>query len=395
MNSLLKKLVPTTEEKQKLKELVKSIEERLNKVFQEKNIKARLIPGGSYAKDTYLRGAHDIDLFVQFNQEHENISVLLKECLTNAFKKLRIMEVPASRNYYKTRIKGYEIEFVPVYEINTPEQAKNMMDVSPLHVKYINEALNPGQKNDVRLLKHFFKLSNVYGAESHIQGFSGFVTELLIAYYGSFKKCLEALSVLPVKTLIDPRKTSKSGDEFKNYVGSPLIIIDPVQPGRNAAAALSYDKFYQAQLSARQYLRTGKIIDKRLTINKIKLLSKKRGTKLIIRKLRITGNKTTFCSKALKHLKSIVRRLEDRGYSVYSYNLITEKDYCYYVIELETLKLSECEKHYGPPLNADARHYENFAKKWGEENLRVERGVVFVDVRRENLKDLLNNLFKE
>ena len=51
-------------------------------------------------------------------------------------------------------------------------------------------------KGEVRILKKFFLHIDVYGAELAKEGFSGYVSEVLISYFGSFEKTLKKISKL-------------------------------------------------------------------------------------------------------------------------------------------------------------------------------------------------------
>ena len=45
----------------------------------------------------------------------------------------------------------------------------------------------------IRIAKAFCHANNSYGAESYINGFSGYALELLVYYYGSFLKFIKGI----------------------------------------------------------------------------------------------------------------------------------------------------------------------------------------------------------
>ena len=61
-------------------------------------------------------------------------------------------------------------------------------------------------KGEVRILKKFFHHIGVYGAEIAKEGFSGYVSEVLISYFGSFEKTIKKISEL-----------KKGRSNWKNY----------------------------------------------------------------------------------------------------------------------------------------------------------------------------------
>jgi len=54
----------------------------------------------------------------------------------------------------------------------------------------MSQKLSNSLKEEVRILKKFFLHIDVYGAEIAKEGFSGYVSEVLISYFGSFEKSI-------------------------------------------------------------------------------------------------------------------------------------------------------------------------------------------------------------
>ena len=111
----------------------------------------------------------------------------------------------------------------------------------------------------MKLTKQFAQAQNVYGAESHIKGFSGYVCEILTVYYGSFLNLMKGAAKWNDKVVVDAEKYYRGMDVFKvvnvSKLISPLIAIDPVQKDRNAAAALSMEKFEAFKKAAKEFLK--------------------------------------------------------------------------------------------------------------------------------------------
>tara|TARA_Y100000031_G_C8219707_1_gene385245 strand:- start:313 stop:1554 length:1242 start_codon:yes stop_codon:yes gene_type:complete len=227
---------------------------RINKGL--KNAKAVL--GGSGAKGTWLK-TFDADIFVKFNykkfkDKSDQLSNILEKFLKKNFK---IIRLHGSRDYFQIKQSKFTFEIVPILEIKKAEQAKNITDVSPLHSNFVLK--HKKLANEIRLTKQFFKAAKVYGAESYIRGFSGYVCEILTVYYGSFLKLLKAASKWKEKTVIDVKNYYKKKNVFieinKSKLTSPLIVIDPVQKDRNAAAALDHEKFEIIKHRAKEFLK--------------------------------------------------------------------------------------------------------------------------------------------
>ena len=103
-----------------------------------------------------------------------------------------------------------------------------------------------GREDDVLLLKQFMKGIGVYGSELKVGGFSGYLAELLVLCYGSFAGVLQAAIRLEAGNVHRPGRASgkKTHDE-------PLVVVDPVDPNRNVAAALTLDKMFQFAAASR------------------------------------------------------------------------------------------------------------------------------------------------
>ncbi|MBU0535617.1 MAG: nucleotidyltransferase domain-containing protein, partial [Nanoarchaeota archaeon] len=217
---------------------------KINSGLSKSRIRAKAVAGGSVAKGTFLKGDHDCDIFVKFSlKEYRNqdISLLLEKVLRKAFKSLD--KVHGSRDYYHMK-NEFKYEIVPVLDIRKSSQAVNVTDCSPLHVKWVNKF--PKMKKEIMLTKAFCKSAGVYGAESYIQGFSGHVVDIITVYYGGFLNLLKESKRWKKKEIIDYYKYHKGRAMFnlnRSKTQSPLIVIDPVQPDRNAAAALGEEKF--------------------------------------------------------------------------------------------------------------------------------------------------------
>ena len=227
--------------KLKPKQIDLSIIQQLQQSLDKLKIKAKVMLGGSLAQKTNLKGDSDVDLFVKFENDNQ-----ISDKLEKAIKKLneKYTRIKGSRDYFQIH-KEITIETVPVLEIKDHKQAKTIVDVSPLHVEYFNKHADDLLRDEIRLVKQFCKSNYIYGAESHIKGLSGHTINLLMLKYKTFQNFIENTAKWKPKVVIDLEKHHKHPQLVLNQskLESPLILIDPVQPNRNAAAAFSQEKF--------------------------------------------------------------------------------------------------------------------------------------------------------
>jgi len=216
---------------------------------------------GSVAKDTFLKNDVDIDIFILFDPSKYSIDWLNKDfieitsnCLRNSGYNV-IIEY-ASHPYVVTYDNSFEINIVPAFRVSEPSKIISAVDRTPFHTAYIKHKLCEECKDEVRLLKYFLKLWNLYGAEIKTQGFSGYLVELLIIAYKSFENTLKnSLMWRAYKTCIDIEGYYKNEKECrKKFENDVLVVIDPVDANRNAASALSLKNFSMFKLLARLFL---------------------------------------------------------------------------------------------------------------------------------------------
>ncbi|MBI4144846.1 nucleotidyltransferase domain-containing protein [Candidatus Woesearchaeota archaeon] len=247
LKDVLTQLLPRPEDHHVVYE-VDAFLTKLGQQLRKNRIDAKPVLGGSFAKDTWLTGDYDVDVFVAFDLRHKERN--LSDMLAKALKPWRVDRVHGSRDYFQ--IKGrINYEIIPVLAIKKSSDAQNVTDFSPKHVAWVNTQ-GRKLKDDIRLLKKFCKAQRVYGAESYIRGFSGHVVDILIIHHGGFLKLLKAATKWHPKTILDHNNAYKGKALLvlnESKIQGPLVLIDPVQPDRNAAAALTqenYDKFIAA-----------------------------------------------------------------------------------------------------------------------------------------------------
>ncbi|HEX2106345.1 MAG TPA: CCA tRNA nucleotidyltransferase, partial [Nitrososphaera sp.] len=209
--------------------------------------------GGSFAKGTWLPRQADIDIFVKikpsvtvekFEQMGREIG---SEALKNFGPKLRYSDHP----YVEAFVNKTRVNVVPCYDV---QQGKwqSAADRSPFHTQFIMSHFDDEKRRQVRLLKKFFKSVGIYGAEIATEGFSGYVSEVLLLKYSSFEKILySAANDWQNKQII---AVSDYDSDFVKTINSPLIIIDPVDSRRNLGTAISPDSVGKFMLAARAFL---------------------------------------------------------------------------------------------------------------------------------------------
>jgi len=381
---ILKTIAPSQSERQQLENVCREFISLLSMVMVEQEV----LLGGSTAKDTWLKGNHDVDIFVLFNHESfkeasDQLSTLLEGGLKKAFKGEVINRLHGSRDYFQIQFKGLLFEVVPILAISRAEQACNITDISPLHSAWVN-ANTASLKDDIRLVKQFCRAHKLYGAESYIRGFSGYVLEILIAHYGSFKGLLEASLRWKVRTVIDveghyPSKEMALFHLNTSKTKSPLIVIDPVDKNRNAAAALDEEKFLSFKTLAKQYLAEPRVdffVQKVLTLENVSAKAASlQGKCVFIQVEGLEGKNDVVGAKLLKVLHFLVEGLKPFGVLASDWDWHGVK--AEFAVWVKRAKLPSFEERQGPPIEMDSAVR---AFKAAHENCYEKNGLLYAKI---------------
>ena len=201
--------------------------------------------GGSFAKGTWLAKDADIDIFIRFkkNTSEEKFEKISKKIGFDALKKYFPYVRYSQHPYVEARIRNTKINVVPFYDVKIGEW-KSAADRSPFHTKFMEKSLTPKMRNEVKVLKIFLKSNGIYGAEIAKQGFSGYISEVLILEFGNFENLIKSISKIEEKHIIG--KTSKKFE-------TSIIVIDPIDSNRNLAAAISDENIGKFILISRAF----------------------------------------------------------------------------------------------------------------------------------------------
>jgi len=402
---ILDQITPSSEYRKKLKTVIQEIKEKLKQEITERDLPVSIELVGSTAKDTYLKDNLDIDFFLLFPTKFQKEDIA-KNALSIGKKLLKdteesYAEHPYLRGYYKE----YYVEIVPCYKIEKASQKISAVDRTPLHTKYVKENLPASQKQEVLLFKQFLRGIGCYGAEAEIEGFSGYLCEILIIKYGSLKK------------LIENANNWKTGEKFvfskvkSPSFDTPLTVIDPVDTNRNVASALSKEKFDLFVRACREYLKKPSVtfffpnkikpwsleeIKKEIQTQKCLYIGIKFDKPDII-----TENLYPQIRKASRSIRDTCERYDFKIYDI-TFHIDDQESIIYIIVKTKDETLSKTLKHMGPPTKLE-KNADEFVKKWNSDSRIIstpyeKNGRLYVEIKREYLdinhflRDKIKNL---
>ena len=165
---ILERIVPKKPERDTVENLAQKIMSKTEEVSHKSSLNAKVSLEGSVAKDTWLSGEADIDIFLQVDNklERKDLETTCLQVARKAIKGHKPIERYAEHPYitvdYQINNTKIKIDLVLYFDLDL-DYIKNKgpitaVDRSPFHGRFIRDNLTKSQKNDARLLKQFFNI---------------------------------------------------------------------------------------------------------------------------------------------------------------------------------------------------------------------------------------------
>jgi tRNA nucleotidyltransferase (CCA-adding enzyme) len=405
------KITPTTEERAKIDGLAKELAQKVVVASEEQGIKATVRVEGSVAKDTWLSEEPDVDVFMRLpssipRKALGEISLKIARKATEGSKQIeRFAEHP----YLEAFVDGVRVNIVPCYDVK-PGEWLSATDRTPFHTDYAKKHLNQALRSEVRLLKKFMKGIKVYGAEIRTGGFSGYLCELLNLHYKSFTETLRAFARTEQRIIVDIEGYYKGREKEPQLLfPEPLVVVDPVDKGRNVASAVQPQKLFTFVGAARAFLKKpdAKFFyppkTKAYSAEDLKSKLESRGVSLVFLALdEIRTVPDVLWGQLYKTQRSLRKLAELSDFRVLRDAVWSdEKNRNVFVLELEQRVLPFVKKHLGPPIVRE-KECENFLSKYihngdAVSGPYVEDGRWVVELRRKytDVVELLRETLKD
>lgn len=359
--------VPSKPKQSKLEKISKEIQKEIAN-FRDNRI-SRVLVGGSFAKGTWLENDTDIDFFVMIepNVERVEFEELGKSVGYHALKKYKPYLRYSEHPYVEGKVDGTRINIVPCYKVEK-NKWKSAADRSPFHTEFMQAKLNEKLKSQVRVLKKFLKAVGIYGSQIAVSGFSGYVTEVLILKYGSFKGVLQVFSDLEPNHIIsiDPPNEKVIG------FTSPIIIIDPIDSNRNLGAAISANCVAKFVLASRLFLRNPSIEFMRKSRRPNAKILNQIESNLLIVEFNIQKRSPDILWGQLKRkLTSISKMLSNSRFEIIKKFCFTDEEkHAVFIFMIEFANLPKISINRGPEVYLKAET-DSYIKKRGGNSIMI------------------------
>lgn len=362
----LQRVKPEPEEAQAVataaRELVDAIGERARERGYV-DLKPMLV--GSVAKDTYLAHRVDFDVFVLFPTSVPRSDLEARGLELGRAVLPEGEEKYAEHPYISGRWKAWDADVVPAYAVEDASKKMSAVDRTPFHTRLVLDRMSRTQRDETRLLKQFMVGQGVYGAEAKTRGFSGYLCELLVLKYRSFRGVLRAGAKWKPGTFL-VLETVEGTPKFTD----PLVFLDPVDPRRNAASAVSAESLATFAESCRAYLhREGLSFFFPRQLLPLppedleRIVRKRRSEFLLVRFPKPDVLEDHLYDQLRKAGAAITGLLERHEFEVKRVTTEVAAGEARILAELVSLRLPEGVVHTGPPVK-EAEHAERFRKGW-------------------------------
>ena len=357
--AVLERVRPTPEERDRLASVAEALLERTREVIEEEGVEADVIHVGSTARDTWISGELDIDVFVRFSPELSREELERQGLAIGHAVLPEGQEEYAEHPYVTGALEGFAVDLVPCYAVESAADIASSVDRTPFHNDYVRERLTDAHVDEVRVFKQFLMAIGAYGSDLETRGFSGYLTELLVLEFDSAFGVFEAASEWQPPVELDPEAHGE------RTFDDPLVVIDPTDPNRNVAAVVAPENVARLQHYSRAVLDDPRLElffpepPEPLSPDAVEAEVTRRGTQPVAVVFETPDLVPDQLYPQLrKSLDGIGAALDRQGFDLLRSTLFVD-DRAVLLFELEVAERPAVERHLGPPVSAEA-HADRF-----------------------------------
>jgi tRNA nucleotidyltransferase (CCA-adding enzyme) len=360
------RVVPDPEERSALETTVEELLDRARDAAGDLPVDAEVLHVGSTARDTWLAGDHDVDLFVRLptDCDREELAIYGRRVGEHVLTDPR--EEYAEHPYVTGHFDGVDVDVVPCYAVDSAADIRSSVDRTPFHSAYLADRIDGETADEIRLFKALCAGIGVYGSDLRTRGVSGYLAELLVLEYGDFTATVDAIRDWQPPVTIDP------ADHQARSFEDPLVVVDPTDPERNVAAVVSESsvaRLIHYARSLRDSPDVGIITPDEpdpLSPSDLAAHIERRGTVPVA--LRFPAPELVedeLYPQLRRSLRGVRGELDRRGFGPIRSTVMADETAVLF-IECETATRPAIERHEGPPVFVD-EHAESFLETYADE----------------------------
>ena len=387
VGEIRRRVTPEPAERERLAAVTQTLIDRAEAAVAELPVSADVIRVGSTARDTWLAGDRDIDIFVRFDPS------LSRERLETHGLAVGQQVLPdgvqeyAEHPYVRGEYEEFAVDCVPCYRVVDATAIESAVDRTPFHNEYMQARLEERHTGGVRVVKALLKATGAYGADLRTRGFSGYLVELLVLEHGGAGSLIETAAEWEPPVRLDPE--SHGAASFDD----PLVVIDPTDPRRNVAAACSASNLARFQHYSRQLLAAPSTAwfepDPPSGLGRTAVADRvdRRGTHPVAIRFETPALVDDLLHPQLeKSLSSLEAELGRRGFDPLRASSMATTEQAVLLLECAVAERPAITRHQGPPVGVGAHaatFYETYADREDVTGPYIEDGRYVVERPRE------------
>lgn len=363
-----RRVVPNQRLRRDVSNIAEKLLSRLAELAREQAIDSEIRIDGSVAKDTWLKDEADIDIFLRLPTTipRDQLAGPILKMAEQAVYGYRTIRRFAEHPYVEAYLEGTTVNIVPCYRVEKGGWM-SATDRTPFHTDYVKGRLSDEMKDEVRILKKFMKGIGTYGADIKTGGFSGMLCETLIVNYEAFKKLIEDAAKWRPQQIIDVEGYYRDRrDEIPDLFDETLVVVDPVDEGRNLAASITEARLWEFVAAAQAFVQTPSLnffFPRKKPTLYPQVLRERTRNLLAIQFGRVEAVVDVLWGQLYKTesaLRTFLRQLDFTAHRTACWS--NESNRNIILLELESVILPKVKKHYGPEVYR-IRECESFLAK--------------------------------
>jgi len=264
---ILSRILPTREEVARQKETIEQLTSLLDSEGRAKGFKFSFIEaqGSTGKKQTQLRGAADIDLFVGLKprdyrdlldlpskKRHRALDMLMNDLIDKWFipavsraKVSQLEKTYSQHPYLSLKMHGLEIDILSCFDITQKELEREgvitAVDRTRHHTEFIAQRLDERSRENARILKSFVRAAHAYGDRCAVgrMGFTGVTLEYVAILSESLEEAVDRLHSLDSIPIDHENRSLEELRKIPTFRDDRMFVIDPTDATRNMASSLS------------------------------------------------------------------------------------------------------------------------------------------------------------
>ena len=264
---VLAQITPTKEEVRNQKRVIARLTSALAKQAKSYEYPYSFIEaqGSTGRKQTQLRGASDIDLFVGLRPEdypdalgrpqqdrHQAIDSLMNNLVDEWFAPAiahldveKVQRAFSQHPFLSFRAQGLDVDILGCFDIDADTLARQgpitAVDRTVHHSRYVSEHLTRKKREDARILKSFVRAGHAYGDTCAVgrMGLTGVSLELIVVATPNLDSAFHRLQHLDTEPLDPLKRTLNDLRKVPAFREDYVFVIDPTDPSRNVASSFS------------------------------------------------------------------------------------------------------------------------------------------------------------